>query len=468
MLATSDWQGSKIPTLNMENAMTLPSKLLWSEGLAIGPQQFQQLDRYHEARLQRLASLINPHLWGVHGVSWNADALANNSLRADTMSLVFQDGELFDAPLGDVLPSAVDLSKLPSSEHGFTFYAALPALQAHGGNVSSAGARYVQADIETPDLYSEAVSIDVAYLKKRVYLLSQLDPLNDYLAIPVIRLYRAGNGSFEIDTSFIPPGLSISAEPALQKMLDSLIDRMGAKIEALYSRHRQPGNNAVEFHGGDVSSFWMLHTLSTASAMLSHCASYRRHHPVYLFEKLMALAGGLMTFSKKYTLSDLPAYAHEDAAPGFGKLDGIIRDLIDTVLLSRYFPIALSNDVQQNTHYHGVLDATRIDRQTELCLAVNADMPALELVATVPLQFKISSPDNIELLLGRALPGAELRHMAQVPAEVPVRPNTYYFYIDSKGSIYDSMIKAQAIAIYVPAGIKGLKLELFGISGTAA
>ena len=49
--------------------MTLPSKLLWSEGLAIGPQQFQQLDRYHEARLQRLASLINPHLWGVHGVS---------------------------------------------------------------------------------------------------------------------------------------------------------------------------------------------------------------------------------------------------------------------------------------------------------------------------------------------------------------------------------------------------------------
>lgn len=164
----------------------------------------------------------------------------------------------------------------------------------------------------------------------------------------------------------------------------------------------------------------------------------------------------------------MPAYCHDDAAPGFGKLDGIIRDLIDTVLLSRYFPIALSNDMQQNTHYHGLLDAKRIDRQTELCLAVNADMPALELVATVPLQFKVSSPDTIELLLGRALPGAELRHMAQVPAEVPVRPNTYYFSIDNKGSIYDSMIKAQAIAIYVPSGIKGLKLELFGISGTAA
>ena len=104
MLATSDWQGSMIPTVNMENAMTLPSKLLWSEGLAIGPQQFQQLDRYHEARLQRLASLINPHLWGVHGVSWNADALANNSLRADAMSLVFQDGELLKRRLAMYCP----------------------------------------------------------------------------------------------------------------------------------------------------------------------------------------------------------------------------------------------------------------------------------------------------------------------------------------------------------------------------
>lgn len=447
--------------------MTLPAKLLWSEGLAIGPQQFQQLDRYHEARLQRLVSLINPHLWGVHAVTWNVDALANKSLRANSMSLVFQDGEIYESPLSDALPGAIDLSKLPSDEHSFTFYAALPAIQAHGGNVSSVGARYVQADIETPDLYSEAVSIDVAFLKKRVYLLSQLDPLHDYLAIPLVRLHRNGNGSFDIDTSFIPPGLTISAAPALQKMLDALIERMGAKIEALYSRHRQPGKNTVEFHGGDASSFWMLNTLSTAGAALSHCASYRGHHPVHLFEKMMALAGGLMTFSRKYTLSDLPLYRHEDLAPGFGKLDYIIRDLIDTVLLSRYFPIALSCDVQKNTHYHGMLDAKRIDRQTELCLAVNADMPALELVAAVPLQFKISSPDSIELLLARALPGVELRHMAQVPAEVPVRPNTYYFSIENKGSIYEAMIKAQAISIYVPSGIKGLKLELFGISSAA-
>ena len=148
---------------------------------------------------------------------------------------------------------------------------------------------------------------------------------------------------------------------------------------------------------------------------------------------LMALAGGLMTFSRKYALGDLPRYQHDDPAPGFGKLDFIIRDLVDTVLLSRYFPIALEIDPQKSTHYHGTLDAAQVNLQTTLCLAVNADLPALELVAVVPLQLKISSPEQIDVLLARALPGAGLRHMAQVPAEVPVRPHTYYFPSKTKG-----------------------------------
>ena len=206
----------------------------------------------------------------------------------------------------------------------------------------------------------------------------------------------------------------------------------------------------------------------TASATLGHCASYARQHPEQLFQILTGLAGGLMTFSRKHALADLPAYCHDDPAPGFGKLDYIIRDLVDTVLLSRYFPIELEIDPYKSTHYRATLDAARVGMQTALCLAVNADMPALELVAVVPLQFKISAPDQIDQLVARALPGAGLRHMAQVPAEVPVRPSTYYFAIENKGALHEAMIRSQAIAIYVPSGIQGLKLELFGISAAGA
>ena len=449
--------------------MSLPSKILWSEGLTLGPQQFQQLDRYHEARLQRVAAALNPHLWGVSELKWNRDALANNVLRAETMSLIFQDGELFDAPLSDPLPPAVDLGKLAPDQQSFTFYAALPDLNAHGGNLAGGrnaqhGTRYTQAASETADLYTDAISVDVAYLKKSVRLMSQLESRNAYVSIPLVRVRRMVSGGFEIDTSFIPPSLSVEAA-GLQPALDSLLGKLNVKIEALYARHRQPSKHAIEVHSGDIASFWMLNTISTAGAALTHCARYRLHHPEQLFDRLITLTGGLMTFSTRYALADLPAYVHEDAAPGFARLDALIRDLVDTVISSKYFTIALALDEEKSTHYYGKLDATRIDRQTALCLAVNADMPALELVAVVPLRFKLGSPDDIERIVGLALPGIELVHMAQVPAEVPVRPNTYYFSIESKGALYEHMMKAEAIAIYVPTGMKGLKLELFGITG---
>lgn len=37
------------------------SKILWSEGLTLGPQHFQLQDLYHEARLHAVASAMNTH-----------------------------------------------------------------------------------------------------------------------------------------------------------------------------------------------------------------------------------------------------------------------------------------------------------------------------------------------------------------------------------------------------------------------
>lgn len=448
--------------------MSLPLKLLWSEGLTLGPQQFQQLDRYHEARLHRTAAALQPHLWGIESVRWNDDALRDNLLQADGMALIFPDGEIYDAPGAEALPPPADLSKLPADMQSFTFYACLPTLQAHGGNLAASGlhdARYARIEKETQDLFSGAVETEVAYLGKTVRLLSHLEPRNAFVSFPVIRLQRLAAGGFEEDPAFLPPCVSI-ASTYLQRMLDSLLGKMQAKIAALQTRHRQPSNSILEFHSGDISSYWMLNILSTAGAGLAHAARYRQHHPEHLFDRLTALAGGLMTFSSKYTLSDLPAYQHADAAPAFDKLNVIIRDLTDTVISSRYFTIPLNQDMERHTHYHARLDAAQVDKTTTLGLAVSADMPPLELVAAVPLRFKTGCPDNVEQLIRMALPGVELVHMAQVPPDVPVRPNTYYFILDGKGALYDAMLAAQALCVYAPSGMTSLKIELFALKGS--
>lgn len=443
--------------------MSIPLKVLWSEGLTLGPQQFQQLDRYHETRLQQLAMAISPCLWGVRQAAWNRDALANNVLLAEVLSLLFQDGEVYDAPLSDPPPAAVDLSALPADESVFTYYAALPIVNSHGGNMADEG-RYLQSDAETADLFSTSLPLPVTYLKKHVRLLPESAARGAYFSFPVVRIRRAATSGFEIDPSFMPPAISLATAPGLGALLDALLAKLTAKIAALYERHRLNGRQAFEVHSGDFSSFWMQNVICTAAAPLTHCARFRNHHPEHVFDRLTALAGGLMTFSPKYVLADLPSYQHDDPGAAFEAIDRIIRDLIDTVISSRYFAIPLTQDSVKTSHYHGVLAQDRVDGRTGLCLAVSADMPALELVAAVPVRFKIGSPDTVDRLIGIAMPGVELVHMAQVPGEVPIRPNTYYFSLTAKGNLYDDMLKAQAITVYAPSGMNGLRMELFGIT----
>lgn len=448
--------------------MKTPSKILWTEGVTLRPQHFQQQDRYHELRLYRMAAALHPYAWGLTaGATWDEEALANNTLRAESLSLVFPDGETYEAPGSDPLPEAVELAGLPSNEHHFTFYAALPAYRSHGGNLAGVReqdkghARYRQVDLETPDLYTEALDSDIVYLAKEVRLLSHLLPQAGHVSVPVLRLRRRGGG-FEIDPIFFAPSMSVAAAPALVRLLNALMQKLQAKVDALYAAQREPTKDVI-VQGGDMSSFWLLQTISSGWASLHHHAQGHRFHPERLFQDLLELAGGLMAFSRKVRVKDLPGYDHEQPGPAFAKLDAIVRDLVDTVVSSKYLAIPLTQDPARPSYFDGKLP-DGLEQKAMLCLGVRADLPALELVARVPSCFKVGAPDDVGRLVASALPGVDLVHMPQVPAAVPIRPNTYYFALQGKGPLYANLLHAQAASVYVPSGVRALSLEMFAIT----
>jgi type VI secretion system protein ImpJ len=443
-----------------------PSKVLWGEGMFLRPQHFQQQDRYHEARLNQTAAALHPYAWGVRRLSIDLDALRSDVLRVSGLSLIFPDGEIYRAPEADLLPQKVLLGELPPTVQSITFHAALPSLKAHGDNCAAGrdqgDARFTREERDTQDLFSSAAEAPVSYLKKTLRLVSDLDALDSFESFPLVRLRRIATGGFELDPSFMPPSVSIDGAPGLFAQLARLMEKLLAKVNALYGHHREPSRNVIEIRGGDVSSFWLLHTASTGYAALTHYLNHRELHPERLFADLLNLAGGLMTFSRGFRLEDLPAYVHQDPGPAFARLDEIIRSLLDTVISSKYFSIALRND--RPSYHLGALDSGKITAQTALYLAVGADLPALQLVEVVPLRFKIGAPEDVDKFVLSAMPGVKLVHAPQVPAAIPVRPDTYYFVLENKGALYENMLKAQAISIYVPNGIRDLKLELIAIA----
>jgi type VI secretion system protein ImpJ len=447
-------------------------KILWGEGLFLRPQHFQQQDAYHEWRLSQMTRLLHPYAWGVRHIKIDPDALQTGLLRVLELQAVLPDGELFNAPSEDELPPPVSLAPLADghaqSLNETVFHLAMAPLRPNGTNMAATrdeadtGARYYRSPMQAADVYTDAVAAEVVVLRKSARLLADTSPRAHLISMPLLRLKKTSTGGFEIDGRFMAPSLNIQASPALFLHLRRLLDVLQAKVDALYGMHREPSKNIIEFRSGDVASFWLLHTASAAFAGLSHLARHPALHPERLFEKLLELAGSLMTFSKTFTLADLPTYDHINPGPAFTRLDQIVRELLETVISTRYFAINL-NETQPSFH-QGRLDSEQITATTQLYLGVSAAIQPAELVEVVPARFKVGAPDDVDKLVLSAMPGVKLTHAPQVPAAVPVRPGSYYFTLEPRGSLYERMMQAHALTIYVPSGIQDLRLELIAVN----
>ena len=449
--------------------MSYTSKILWGEGLFLRPQHFQRQDSYHESRLHNAMQTLHPYYWGVRSVGVDLDALANGMLRITDISVVFADGEPYSAPGSDRLPPAIALDTLPAGQVEFTFYLALHPIKALGNNSdgqdgtgdAAFNTRYFSDPTSCADLFTDAVDAEVVYLKKSVRLLADSEPRDQFVSVPLVRIRRSSSGSFELDPSFVPPSLHIDTSPAIHQQLRRLLDMLQAKVNSLYGFHREPSKHIIEFRSGDVASFWLLHTANAAFASLSHLFRNPLLHPERLFQELLGLAGGLMTFTKTHTLADLPAYDHEAPGPAFAALDRMIRELLDTVISTRYFAIALTET--RRSFHAGHLDSGKIDEKTAFYISVSASMPAAELAEAVPMRFKVGAPEDVDKLVLSAMPGVRVNYTPQVPPAIPVQPGACYFQLDSKSPLYERMLQAQSIVIYAPAGIPDLKIELMAV-----
>lgn len=442
-------------------------KVLWGEGLFLRPQHFQHQDAYHEWRLAQMSGVLHPYAWGIRSIKVDTDALRTGLLRVLEIQAVLPDGELYNAPTEDDLPPPVAFDSLGDGANNLSdlvFHLALAPLRNNGTNMAATreaadtAMRYFQHPIQAADTFTSAAAAELVALRRSARLLAENEPRGHLVSLPTLRVKRTSTGGYELDTRFIPPCVNIQASSAMVLQLRRLLDVLQAKVDALYGMHREPSKNIIEFRSGDVASFWLLHTASTAFAGLSHLARNPGLHPERLFEKLLEVAGSLMTFSKTYTLADLPAYDHINPGPALNRLDQIVRDLLETVISTRYFAITL-NEVMPSFH-QGRLESEALAQGTQLYLGVSAAMPPAELVDMVPARFKVGAPDDVDKLVLSAMPGVRLIHAPQVPAAVPVRPGSYYFTLEPRGALYERMIQAQAITIYVPSGMNDLRMEL--------
>jgi type VI secretion system protein ImpJ len=442
--------------------MKFLSRVVWSEGMHLGPHHFQTQSRYFEDSLWFLAASLRRNPWGLISLSLDTEAIRNGNAVLRFASGVFPDGLIFDIPDSDPAPPAVSLRDLfAPTDSEIILFLAVPKRSNQGldCDVSSTrpNARYHSVERSLSD---ETIGQDeylVAFGNKNLTLCSHAQLTADSIAFPLARVRRDGKGGFAVDPDFIPPCLRISANESLLLLLKRLSEALSERMMAVTRGKRNTGQQAGA-SAFEVWTHWFLHALGSAIPALRQHLDAKRSHPEELYLDLARLAGSLCTFSLESNPADIPAYNHLNLSEVFHGLDDHIRRHLE--LISPSNTITLDFQKAGPYIYAASVQDERCFRRARWIFGIRSSMGEADLLRLTPQLVKICSAEGVSKLVQRALPGLELTHLPVPPTAIAAEADMHYYSISATGACWQHILQTKQVGVYVPGDIRDASFEV--------
>ena len=449
--------------------MKMLSKLVWSEGMYLGPHHFQAQGRFFEDSLNFLTQSLWSDAYGFSSLHIDADQLRNGSILVRHAKGLFEDGLAFDFPVSDdTLPQRDFAASFPPAADHLTLYLTIPSSKpdARNTSLSDPAAPYRYQAIFRPQV-DESTGRDERLIKlgqKNLLLLTEAELTDQLIALPILRVVRDGSGRYEADATFVPPCLQITASPHLTSTLRRLTEILEEK-SSVFAREQINGKGGFQagLSSRQVSQYWFLHALNSNLPALRHFLLTSHAHPRDLFRAMLHLGGALCTFGFETHPRSLPTYDHRDLGACFTALDEHIRRHLEIVMPSRAITIPLADN--NDSIYLGNITDERCIGPSRWLLEVRARAGEADLIALVPNRVKVCSARFVPELVKRALPGIVLTHLPTPPPEIEAKVDAQYFVLNRTGPCWDSIVQTRQIGIHVPSEIPTPQLRLAIILG---
>jgi type VI secretion system protein ImpJ len=441
--------------------MAYDNKVIWSEGMFIRAQHFQQ-DARHLERLVRLRTKgLRAYGWGLMELRLNRELLSIGRFGVERAAGVFADGTPFVIP-----DDAFDLQPLQLSENvrNAIVYLSLPVSQPGGREAAEASSetltRYVTTGIDVPDANSSdiaAAPINIGKFRLR-YTLESTDR-SGFVNIGLARVVevRADN-SVVLDENYIPPILDTQVSAALSGFLTEIVGLLNHRGEAIATRLSAANAGTA----AEIVDMMMLQAINRWQPAFSHMASASFTHPEQLFLSAVRLAGELATFTAAdHRPRPFPIYDHERLQLTFAPVLAAIRQSLSAVLERSAIAIPLIE------HRYGIRVAEVPDRSLyqkyTFVLAAKADMPSDTLIRRLVGQIKIGPVNHITELVNTALPGIMLRALPVAPRQIPYHTGKAYFELDHASPIWKQVADGGGLAMHVAGDFPGLEFDLWAV-----
>lgn len=442
-------------------------KVIWSEGLLIGPHHFQQSDRYHEHMLDLRVRPLAPFGWGALDLRIDQHALEQrNALRLELFRGVLPSGTVVSIPDADDVPATreitAELFPIPSGH--LDVYLALPLDRPNGLNYRMSGSaandvRYVPAFVNLVDECSGDNEQTIVTAKHNVRLLLGNENDAQLERIKIAELIRQPDGRISLDQSYAPPCLMLDASPYLARIVRDLARRLKTMTAAVAAaRHSADEERGIE----RLEILWTHGILSSSLALLNHFNQIRQVHPEVVYRSLIELAGNLQILLPAGQSIELPAYDHDNLAACFAHLIQSIETMLRVVPTPPHGPlITIDLEPAQSAAGYPVL-RTRSALDQRLLAADYTFYLVVELAGERPERLQslsshlsdaitIAAFNQIDRYIERAY---GLRMSAeQRPPDVPPQSQALYFQLEHAGAAWEGIRSESSLAVHIPRAV---------------
>lgn len=430
--------------------MSDKNKVVWSEGLFLRTQHFQQQDRYTEGLVRGALQAAPMQSFGFRALTLDKPGLDAGRVAIASASGIFPDGTPFSIPETMSAPAPVpirgDMSGLVSL--------AIPVEKAGAASIDpahadAAGSRYRGAIQTVRDAVrggAEPEELEVARLSARLILPGE--DVAGYITLPVARVegLRA-EGSVAVSDGYLAPALCLQAVPwyaGLAQEVVTGLDRIG----------EAHGKLVLGGAGRSIENLLLLELANTARPRVAHMLAQNLHHPSELFMELAGLAGRMATYgSSSRRLSDLPTYDHQDPQPAFAALADTLRSL----MLSLRHVEPKSRALQVARHAQNIwkvrIDNPDILKTSRIVLRVGSDMSDESLRRIFVDQATVGAADAFEKLWKSRLPGIALKPLHSQPREIPYDGERLCLELDQKSEHFAQLTDAPGFVIGVSGAL---------------
>lgn len=444
--------------------MSWDNKVVWSEGLFLQPQHFQQYDRYVERLVRGGVGGLRPFAWGIRELTINHDLLTLGKFAITSCHGILEDGTPFNVPDdADHPPPLV----VPENTRDCIVYLTLPARQPGAkdvvkGDAEETMARYSAREFETRDAIvgSEGVTtLEVGKLRLRFSL--ETDERAGHVCLGVARIVEIrADKQIVLDENYIPPCLDCAASSVLGGYVAELQGLLHHRGEALAGRVSESGTKGV----AEIADFLLLQTVNRYEPYIAHMASISDVHPETFYGAALQVCGDLSTFTaqNKRPIA-FPVYQHDNLTATFARLIKELRQSLSAVLEQNAIPLSLE-ERKYGIHVAVIVDK-RLLTSASFVLAVRANVQAERLRRNFPNQAKLGPVEKIRELVNVALPGIGLRPLPVAPRQIPYHAGVTYFELDNTSEFFRELQGSGGLAIHVAGEFPELDMELWAIKG---